>query len=196
MSDILDSVNAFEKLLDIEYDIVIARKGVSVNLHIVFHKNHFFHLAGIHYLTDVQYLRGDREILFDKIKKSEIDSSKIEKSKLYKNIENRVKLLKNLESYFDSNDMIFKYNDTLNTFSLVKADYLLEHTENNSKVFTFLSKNPDENYFCRSFFPQEKQDYSFGQTKWILLFKKKIHKSTKQEEILFCHKNYKLSKKC
>jgi len=187
LSELLDSVNSFEKLLDVEYEIIIARKGITQNIKVIFHKNHFFHLAGLHYLTDIQNLRGDREKIFNKIKSLEIDISEIEKSKFYKSIENRIKFLKNLENYFDSNETIFKYNESLNTFSLVKADYLLENAENNIKIFTFLSKNPDNNFFCRSFFPQEKQDYSFRQTKWTLLFKKKIHKSTNEEQVLYAH---------
>jgi len=59
------------------------------------------------------------------------------------------------------------------------------------KPATKMSLNQDSNFFCRSFFPKEKRDYSVGQEKWTLLFKKKINKSTNTEEILFRHKNFK-----
>ena len=51
----------------------------------------------------------------------------------------------------------------------------MENTVNKVNVFTFLSKLEDEVYFCRSFFPRGKIDYSIGQTAWTLLYKKKIH---------------------
>ncbi len=185
MGILLDSVRAFEKLLDVAYTFVIARKGKTVTVRVVFHKNHFFHLAGLHYLTDIQSLRGDREKLFDKISQEKITEAEIQKSKFFGKIEQRLKLLANLESYFDSNDIIFHYNEKVNNFSVIKADYLLENSDGETTIFTFLAKNPDKDFFCRSFFPKADKDYTIGQTKWTLLRKEKTTLSTGESVVQY-----------
>lgn len=41
-------------------------------------------------------------------------------------------------------------------------------------IFLFLTGNGEEGrYFCRSFFPQDKMDYTKNQASWTLLYKKK-----------------------
>jgi hypothetical protein len=55
----------------------------------------------------------------------------------------------------------------------------------NRNVYVFLSKNKDDQYFCRSFFPEAKRDYTKNQASWTLLYKKKMDKSTGREIILY-----------
>lgn len=59
-------------------------------------------------------------------------------------------------------------------------------------VFTFLKKDKNGKYFCKSFFPQLDKDYSEKQAVWTVLLKKKITKSTGTEQLLYCHPNYKI----
>ena len=40
-------------------------------------------------------------------------------------------------------------------------------------------------YFCRSFFPEGKRDYTKNQASWTLLYKKKTRLSTGEETILY-----------
>lgn len=78
-----------------------------------------------------------------------------------------------LESMIDSNDTVFKYNRKLNAYSVIKADYIMKN-------------NAEGRYFCRSFFPQDKMDYTKNQASWNLLYnKKKVTFSTGEEEILY-----------
>lgn len=134
VSSVYDCVDAFSKLLDIEYEIVLGRKMQSVTLRIEFRK------------TDLHH---------------------------------------QLESIFDDNKTVYRYNERLENFSLINAEYLLKNEILSKNVFAFLSKSENEKYFCRSFFPQERIDYSIGQTVWTLLYKKKIYKKTGEEVILF-----------
>lgn len=187
---LLSTATAYYNLLNTEYEFVLGRKNTTVRLRVVFHKNHFYHLAGLHYLTDIQNLKGDREVLYNKILNAEITSAEIEKSVFFSTIEARMKALSLLENLFDSDSLVFKYNATSKAFSVIEADYLMENYVNDNKIFTFLAKNPDGNYYCRSFFPMDKQDFSIGQTNWTVLLKKKINKSSKTEQELYRHKNY------
>ena len=115
----------------------------------------------------------------------------IESSQNYNYIKDRVIHLPFLEQIFDSNDTIFKYNPALQAFSVIEADFLLKNAINQIPVFVFLSKDKNEKYFCKSFFTDTKKDYAERQTKWTVLFKKKIIKSSNTETVLYKHKNFK-----
>lgn len=43
----------------------------------------------------------------------------------------------------------------------------------------------DDSYFCRSFFPEEKMDYTKNQASWTLLYKKKRNLIDGSEHILY-----------
>ena len=91
-----------------------------------------------------------------------------------------------LESMIDSNDTIFKYNSKVNAYSVIKADYIMKNNTEGKNVFLFLAQGKEKGkYFCRSFFPQDKMDYTKNQTSWTLLYKKKRILSTGKEEILY-----------
>ena len=115
-----------------------------------------------------------------------------ESSNNYNYIKGRVEYLPSLEYIFDSNDTIFKYNPELQAFSVIEADFLLRNEINKVPIFVFLSKDKNKKYFCKTFFPQGKKDYTERQTKWTVLFKKKIVKSTNTETVLYKNKNFEM----
>ena len=102
-----------------------------------------------------------------------ITIEKIESSDFYNKIEQRVHFLPLLEQMIDSNDTVFKYNKKANMYSMIEADYLMENKMESRNLFLFLSNDDGDKYFCRSFFPEEKMDYSKNQASWTLLYKKK-----------------------
>ena len=53
--DILETAaRSFEKLLTIKYEVILGRRGTTVVVNLSFHKEDFYHLAGLQYLTDIQ----------------------------------------------------------------------------------------------------------------------------------------------
>lgn len=186
MRNVYDCVVAFEKLLNKEYHLILGRKGIAVSLQINFDKKECFHLMGLQYLTDRPELFRDREKIFDSIRSRRITAEQLQSSDLYHKIADRVDMLPLLESVIDCNDTIFKYNRKLNTYSVIKADYIMKNQAEGRNIFLFLSQHGEEGrYFCRSFFPQDKMDYAKNQASWTLLFKKKVTLSTGKEEILY-----------
>lgn len=192
MANILDAQKAFSKLLDIEYQFVLGRKDKTVSLTIEFQKYHFFHLAGLQYLKDLSRLFIPAEGVYNQIESGQLPVSYIESSNNYDYIKGRVEYLPTLEYIFDSNDTIFKYNPELQAFSVIEADFLLRNEINKVPIFVFLSKDKNEKYFCKTFFPQGKKNYTERQTKWTVLFKKKIVKSTNTETVLYMNKNFEM----
>lgn len=185
MHNIYDCIDSFTSLLDTEYHLLLGRKGVLVSLIITFDKKDCFHLMGLQYLKDRPELSRDRAIVFDWIKERKITTKQIETSDFYERITERVDILPLLENIFDSNDTIFKYNRKSNVFSMIQADYLMKNSVADKNVFIFLSRKKEDKYFCRSFFPQDKRDYTKGQASWTLLYKEKIRISTGKSVVLY-----------
>jgi hypothetical protein len=186
MNNILDSAKNFSRLLDIEYEIILAKKGNQVRLVISFEKFHFYHLAGLQYLTDIHELDNQREIVFDWILSESIKTERIESSQFYPKIKERVHYLAQLESIFDSNDTVFKYDEKENILtSQITGEYLMKNIVESRNIFTFLDKTKDGKYYCRSFFPQSFKDYSYRQKKWTVLSKKKIFKKYNETILLY-----------
>ena len=190
MANIYDAHKAFSSLLDVEYEFILGRKNKTVTLRVEFQKYHFFHLAGLQYLRDLPKLAIPAEEVYNQIESGKLSTSYIESSQNYNYIKGRIEYLQNLEQIFDSNDTIFKYNPALQAFSVIEADFLMKNEINCVPIFVFLSKGNNEKYFCKTFFPEVKKDYAERQTKWTVLFKKKIIKSTATENILFKNQNF------
>ncbi len=188
MRNIKDCVSAFLPLLNTEYEIVLGRKGVAVTLRLAFDKKDCFHLMGLQYLIDRPELNRDRGKVFDEIVAGIITVEQVMSSDFYKKIEERVNFLPLLEQLLDSNDTVFKYNKKSNIYSMIDADYLMKNSIEERNLYLFLSFGMDDKYFCRSFFPEEKKDYTKNQAFWTLLYKKKCNLSTGEEIILYDRK--------
>ena len=153
---------------------------------ISFEKFHFYHLAGLQYLTDIHELDNQREIVFDWILSESIKTERIESSQFYSKIKDRVHYLAQLESIFDSNDTVFKYDEKENILtSQITGEYLMKNIVESRNIFTFLDKTKDGKYYCRSFFPQSFKDYSYRQKNWTVLSKKKIFKKVGEVIVLY-----------
>lgn len=185
MRNIKECVSAFLPLLNTEYEIILGRKGVAVILRLAFDKKDCFHLMGLQYLIDRPELNRDRGKVFDEIMAGIITTEQVVSSNFYKKIEERVNFLPLLEQILDSNDTIFKYNKKANIYSMIDADYLMKNNMEERNLYLFLSLGIDGKYFCRSFFPEEKKDYTKNQASWTLLYKKKCNLSTGKEIILY-----------
>ena len=82
----------------------------------------------------------------------------MESSDHYNKIAERIDLFPHLEDLFDSNDTLFKYNEKMNAFSMIQADYLMKNQIQGKSIFLFLAKDKESDYyFCRSFFQRVKE---------------------------------------
>ena len=185
MRNIKDCVYAFRPLLNTEYEIVLGRKGVAVTLKITFDKKDCFHLMGLQYLIDRPELNRDRGKIFDEIIEGTITVEQLESSDFYKKIKERINFLPLLEKLLDSNDTVFKYNRKENIYSMIDADYLMKNNMEDRNLYLFLSQEFGEHYFCRSFFPEERKDYTKNQSSWTMLYKKKKDLYTGKEIVLY-----------
>lgn len=186
MDKLVDCALAFEKLLNVEYRMIVGRKGKAVELLLGFSMLDFHHLIGLGKLKDLRLATMNRETVFKEILKGNFSYEVIAKSRYIHLIENRFQPLMHIEQLFDDNRLVFRYNPKLNQFSLIEADYLLTSPYEDNDVYIFLAKKNDtDRYFCRSFFPKEQKDYTKGQAVYTLLYKEKINLSTKDVHIQY-----------
>lgn len=177
---------AFQSLLTYEYHFVIGRKGKLKEFYLRFDKADFHHLLGLHKLKDIaQIQQGMREKIFNQILRGEITGELVRKSSFYHQMKDRIIPLIGLEKMLDGNNMIFRYNEKTQKFSVIKADYLLEGTANAIPAFLFLGKrNADEKeQMCRTFFRIGAVDYTQGQPQYTLLKKEKRNLVTGEVEV-------------
>lgn len=179
MDKLARCTHAFENLLDIQYRIIIGRKGKSQELRIGFSKLDFHHLMGLGKLKDLRISTKNRGVVFDEILAGKITYGSVSKSRYIHLLENRFQPLAHIESLFDDNRLVFRYNAKLNPFSLIEADYLLTTPYMETDVYIFLAEHKNtRQYFCRSFFPKEQKDYTKGQAVYTMLYKEKIYLPT------------------
>lgn len=171
---------AFSELLNVQYNIILGRKGQLINITLGFDETHFVHLAGLHKLTDNDFFRtASRKKVFDAALSGNISYETVVKSSNFHEIKDRIEYFEFLEDMLDDNNIIFRYNSKRNVFSLIQADYLMQSQYNLCDVYIFIDKVKNSNtHFCRSFFPKSNKDYTAGQAKYTLLYKEKINLKT------------------
>lgn len=179
---------SFKELLDIEYRIVIGRRGITTELIIEFRKENFFHLIGLQKLEDINYPTENKEKLFDLIITDYLTDDFISKSNKYEtiNLERIIPLIR-IEEIMDSNNLVFKFNRSQSNWTNMDCKFILENIDNNRSTYIFIDGNYElkENMFCRSFFIKTQKDFTKGNTKMALLFKEKINKKTGESIIQF-----------
>ena len=176
---------AFNELLNINYYCVIGRKGQTREFSLVFDTYHFHHLSGLHKLSDVQEVRGNRERVFKNILSDSLTYEMIGRSKDFPLIETRLDYLHLLEQFMDSNSIIFNYDKRKNNSSRIEAVYLLSNDIDGNTIYLFIDKDSADMFFGRTFFPKGLIDFTIAQPQWTFLYKEKINTSTDERIIQY-----------
>lgn len=195
---IYDAAIAFKKLLDVEYHIVLGRKGTQSNIHLCFCSDNFFHLSGLHKLKDsYNFQRLPYNQIFKDILNKKITDETIKNDPMFEKIIQRMKILSQLESLLDdSNTLFFGYNlrqVTIN--SKINADYVIKgNLSDKSIILTFIILNRDDRkFYTKSIFAMDNYDYTRGQTQYTVLLKEKYHSKSQDSTQLYIHPGYKNS---
>lgn len=185
MDKLYESAKAFSVLTDIEYHLIIGRKGKAVTLHVTFEPAQFHHLAGLHKLKDLALASRNREGVFRDILQGKYTLEDIMKSDFLEDCLVRLGPLGCLEHLFDANQLVFRYDANVQVFSVIEADFLMSTPLQDGTIYVFLAQSDVDTYFCRSIFPQTGRDYTQGQAKFTLLYKEKINRRTGAREIQY-----------
>ena len=175
MSLFLDAARQWNDLLNVTYIIHIGHKSQSKILRLVFRDIDFDHLSGIHYATDVDFKLHRKEYrgvkLLQAVCSGKMDPLLIEKSAQWLKISYRLYGIQNMRKILNSDFKIYKFSaKKLPFFSKISASYLLYNEQLKEGFFLFLDVDGCH-YYCKSIFADDKQNYTFNQTNWVVLKK-------------------------
>jgi len=186
MDKLKECAEAYANLLNYEYNISIGRKGKRIDICLIFSKEHFHHLIGLHYLTDRRNLKQNRTNIFDSILSDKLSFQEISSSSLFFYINSRLSLFPHIEDFFDSNGLVFKFNNKEVPGTRMEAEFILENTVDSNIAYVCIDKdNKSDAFFCRSFFPKENIDYTARHIKYTLLYKEKVNIITHEKIIQY-----------
>ncbi len=130
---------------------------------------------GLGKLKDLRIATQNRESVYFGILNGTITYPSICKSRYIGQIENRFTPLSYIEQIFDSNKLIFRYNEKQNQFSLIETDYLLSTAFSGNDIYIFIKeKETVGRFFCRSFFPKERKIIRLGNHNTRYSLKKRL----------------------
>ena len=183
MDSIAVALREFSNMTDYKYLFQIAYKKQIYELTLSFDLKDFSHMAGLHYLKDIDIPKNIVK-LRPKIEDGSINDEYLRKSKMYnassdnvKDVESRIFNIRYIEQFLDSRNLVFNYLTSLNRTSLIDADYLIKSTYNNVTAYIFIRKRKENSEYCIcSFFVNPSMLYTGEKAYWW--YKAKHHMPT------------------
>lgn len=153
MKDIKECANLYKQLLNKSYTFKL-ENDIEFTIH--FNSSNFFHLIGLHKLTDLERITNNsKSVIFKKILKGDISQKYIEKSDYYKKIVNRIKYFENILDMFDINKtkIIVDFDPLLLDFDseLQYTKYILYKKLDNGCTHTTIGQE-NEKLYAETFF--------------------------------------------
>ena len=191
MGNIQNALATFQHMMGYKYNFVIAYKKNAYQLELTFDEKDFRHIAGLHYLNDIDIPKTPK-VLFDKIRNEKINDDYLKESvyyfqidESYAKVKDRISGLKFLEQFLDNKNLICKYVKYKNIYSNINADYLIKSTVNHITAYLFLKRRDKEsnNYCICSFFIEPENEYNGISVYW--LYKSKINLENGSEDVLY-----------
>lgn len=199
MDLIYDAAAKFLALERFKYHFVVSQKRKLQAINLNFIDTDFFHIAGLHYLTDIVIPQDRTKTMDEILVKHTVSDKLISKSRHYvskdskKDVKSRIEELRFLEEYLDTDNFIriFNLRNQKGMASVIEADYLIESWFKNSSdtVYIFIRRrqeNPE--YYCIvSFFKKNEVAYGGDNVYWM----EKVKASADSRQILYMNPNYK-----
>lgn len=187
MDILLQCAQVFSRLLDYQYCFTLGRKGKLKEIVLGFGETDFHHLVGLHKLKDINISRDNRQTVFRDILEGRITYPTIEKSAFVEESRIRLEAFQFIEKMLDGDQLIFRFNKKVLPYSAIEGDFLLKMGDGIALniSFLFIDKSDCDVYFCRSFFPMERIDYSKSQMQYALLKKEKKNLLTRETVVQY-----------
>jgi hypothetical protein len=206
--EVVTAVKKYNAFLNNEYELILGRKGKSKIIRIVFDKLSWFHVGGLHYLTDIDINQNRRstEKFFVDIIEGKITEDYFKASSSYYVIQDRLELLSRLDQIIEGLDnkhvSIYSFSKkSAKFYTTIDGDYLIVDLRSaNLPVNLFLVfEKVDENTIkpMSVFYPEidsktgKTLDYAEGQMKYTVLCNTKKDTITGAITEIYRNPNYK-----
>ncbi|CAK1249590.1 PBECR4 domain-containing protein [Fructobacillus fructosus] len=196
---LLTAAQAYHELSQFEFKVILGKKRKKIEKTLYFNHSNFFHLAGLHKLTDLNLLdttdENGRQLtpikVFEKILTGELSNDYFKKSIYYHLILDRIKIIISLQHYISNHRMMFN-RIRYTPGSKIRWHWLMVFQED-SKCFLFFAeeKNNTNVLLPISAFFSGNIDYTKGQSHYTVLKLNKFSKQNNIEQILYQNPNYK-----
>lgn len=202
MDDLQKAFDTYKSLLEIEYHIIVGKKGKLTNYIIRFDKDHFKHTFGFHKLKDNESIyKTSSSRLYRDVSTGRITLETLKKSQYYHDIETRIQNIAYLDVYLDTTKEFYRWNQNKSPFSVIAANIMIPNKskiDETNEVFIFFNKNSNDQLIftgCIEESPisiiQPQLDYRIGQERSLsILLMEKYNKSLKSKEELFRAKTF------
>ena len=195
LSSLNESLSSFKDLLNIEYKIKVARKGVEQDIELVFLKRNFVHLAGLEKLIDVPIVNAYRDLyaqLSQNESLSELIKAKLVESKYFDFIVDRLYSIIDLrDNFYNAKDnKHYKFiSKERGNFTSIDYDFIIKCEFEKDIYYYFLRRDEKSDkanqYVLVSLFMNNEKDYTKAQAYMSLLEKIEIDRSTNRETIIY-----------
>ena len=167
-----------ESLANRRYEIIIGRKNEQRIIELLFLPCHFYHLAGLHKLNDLPYMKRKADIIYREILNRKITHTDIQKSVHYNELADRIIYYGEIINILSSDSLYFK--SLHGSFKGVSADCVLTKTVEAGNKYSFLFLRYDRNVYmpCSFFMRNEQKEYTKEGTLWKILSIKEIDRFT------------------
>lgn len=194
--DVLEqSLEAFKDLLNIQFDIVAARKGTKYLINLVFLERNFVHFAGIEKLVDVALVATTPNI-YNKLAKNDEESNKIKEqlvaSKYFDEIVGRLYSIIYLHDNFKNagNNKHYKFVSKIyGNYTSIEYDFIIKCDFEGDTYYYFLRYDETASNKTQcvivSLFIDNLKDYAFGQAYLTLLEKNETNKVSNETTIIY-----------
>ena len=158
-----------ENLANRRFKITIKKKDEEQSIERLFLPCHFYHLAGLHKLTDLPFLKRSSENIYREILSQKITYSDIQKSEYISEMSDRFIYHGEMLNLLNAKSLYFK--SLHGRFKNIPADCVLTNTIAINERYGFLFMRRSENvYFPCSFFTRnEQREYTKEGTRWTVL---------------------------
>ena len=182
----------WKDLMQFYYILTYGYKKHLYTINLFFPPEKFPHLAGFHYLKDINLPRFNPSKTLDMILKRKINYSQIQKSSQFeRSIKPRLEAIVRLKQTLEQDFTLYSYLPRYYSFhTQIQADYLISSAASPVDfVFIIKSNSSDDlsfcDFVCCSAFTQNTRDYRENQRARTLLKKERIHIFTKESVTLF-----------
>lgn len=188
-----DSYDAFLDLVELSFEIKLAKNDKVVDLELSFFEVNFVHMAGLNKLIDITVVsEATSSVLYKKFKNNSGFRKELASSKYFENIVGRLYSIIDLRDNFDNanDNKHYKFIHNVKPFyTQIKYEYQIKCNFNNDTYYYFLRSrnnpnNPKE-YVIVSTFIDNEQDYALGQSFVTLLKKVEINKSSGTKRLIY-----------
>ena len=158
-----------DNLANRRFKITVKRKNEELCIELLFLPCHFYHLVGLHKLTDLPFLKRGSENIYREILSQKITYSDINKSEHIHEMSDRLIYHKEMLHLLDAKSLYFK--SLHGHFKNISADCVLTNTitMNERYSFLFMSRNKNVYFPCSFFTRNEQREYTKEGTRWTVI---------------------------